>query len=173
MNPYTKVPNLLFEESNLSINSRYLFCILLKYCGKKDTCFPSQKTLAKVMGCSDRYVRKLLNELKVTKIIYVRRTGFNKPNTYKVSKDLMRIQGSSPNMVSDDKPISSHIGTPVPLHTASQLPTNSNYIKEKDKNSKNSSKALEKCKEKLKRMGFNVGSNTKQISFSKQGGNAY
>lgn len=173
MNPYTKVPNLLFEESNLSINSRYLFCVLLKYCGKKDYCFPSQKTLAKVVGCSDRYVRKLLNELKVAGIIYVKRTGFNKPNTYKVSKDLMRIQGSSPNMVSDDKPISSHIGTPVPLHTASQLPTNSNYIKEKDKNSKNSSKGLESCREQLLKKGFNVRSTTKQIGFLKRGGNAY
>lgn len=173
MNPYTKVPNFLFEESDLSIKSRYLFCILLKYCGKKDTCFPSQKTLARVIGCSDRNVRKLLNELIVAGIVYSQRTGFNKPNTYKVSKDLVRNQYSYPDMVRNEKPISPHLGTPVPLHMGSQLPTNSNYIKEKDKNFKSSLKALESCRERLLGKGFNVSSKTKQFGFSKQGGDVY
>lgn len=162
MNQYTKIPNSLFEESQLSVNAKYLFCTLLKYCGKKDYCYPSQKTLGRILGCSERYIRNIAKELVTAEIVSISRSGFNKPNTYKVSKDLVRNLGSSVSNGADGKYGSPHLGTPVPLHMGTTVPPKSTYTKGKDKIHGNSSKGLEKCREKLKKMGFNIGSKSNQ-----------
>jgi DNA-binding transcriptional regulator GbsR (MarR family) len=153
MRNYTKIPNELFEESQLSIVERYLFGLLLKYCGKKDYCYPSQKTIAKIMGYSERYVRVLLKKLEEKKIIYTSRTGFNRPNTYKVSKDLIRNSSSPAKKTINEIHKSPHLGTAVPLHIGKELPPNSTYIKEKDKNKDKNLAALEKCRLDLIRKG--------------------
>ena len=152
MKNYTKIPNDLFEESQLSINARYLFCVLKKYCGKKDFCFPSEKTLARIMGYSERYIRKFIKELVVVGIIFIKRKGFNRPNTYKVSKDLIRNIDSS----MDRKTESYHIGTPVPLYTGTIIPPKSTYIKEKDKIDEKISEEFERCRKSLIKKGFNL-----------------
>jgi len=160
MKNYTKIPNEIFAESQLSIRARFLYCTLLKYCGKNDSCFPGQATLAKVMGFSDRYVRRIIDELIRAKLVVVKRSGFNKSNTYKVSKDLYRNNGSGPSGTERNYR-SSHIGSAVPLHAGADIPTKSTYIKEKDKNYKNSLKAMEKCKQELLRKGFKVRNDSK------------
>jgi len=173
MKNYTKIPNELFEESQLSVNERYLFGLLLKYCGKKDYCYPGQKTLANIMGYSERYVRTLIKKLSKKGIIYISRTGFNKPNTYKVSKDLMRNPSSSGGVINDKIQKSSHLGTVVPLHIGTELPPKSTYIKEKDKNNKASLRGLEKCRGILLRKGFGVQKGNKKEIVPVQGGGAY
>jgi biotin operon repressor len=72
---------------------------MLRYCGNNEWCFPSQKTLAKDMGCSDRYVRELIKELESQGLIFKKRKGYNRANNYKVAKSLAsdRKPGSLPD----------------------------------------------------------------------------
>ena len=152
MKNYTKIPNEIFEKSQLSISERYLFGLLLKYCGNKDFCYPSQKTLARITTFSERYVRKLLKKLEERQIIYIKRTGFNKTNTYKVSKDLM----ITPYTSSDGKSEPCHIGTPVPLYTGTLIPPKNTYTKGKDKINVKNLDGLESARKKLIKKGFDL-----------------
>lgn len=135
MKNFTQVPNEILSKSQLSIQSRYLLCVLLKYCGSKNYCFPSQKTLAFQCNCSTRYIRKLLSELDKNKIIFWERKGFNRSNTYFVSK-LYRNNSSF------------QLGTPEPFHKGSAVPANN--TNELDKF--NSSQGFESLKETVKRL---------------------
>lgn len=153
MKNYTKIPNEIFEDSQLSSRARFLFCVLLKFCGKNDSCFPGQKKLAKILGCSDRYIRTIINELASAKLINIKRVGFNKSNTYKVSKDLYRNNSSDMLNQKDGNNFSSHLGSAVPLSIGISIPDNSTYIKEKDKNNEKSLRALEKCRVELIKKG--------------------
>lgn len=117
---YTKVPNEILEDSQLSIQARYLLIVLLKHCGQDESCFPSQKTLAKTLSLSDRQIRNLLNELITNKFIEKRRFGFNKSNTYIIQKKYR-------------KSTSGHLRTLFPFHEGTTIPTNITYRKEKGK----------------------------------------
>jgi hypothetical protein len=146
---FTQVPNELFEQSQLSIPARYLFCLLLRYCGQKDSCFPSQKTLSHILNYSVRYTAMLLNELKAAGLIKKERTGFNRSNTYFVSKNYEKYISYQPN---DEKHCSSHLRSRVPFHNGTPLPPIDTYTKEKEK--KEISKGFESLRESLTEMEF-------------------
>ncbi len=101
-------------------------CVLTKYAGQDERCYPSQRTLAKDLGCTDRYVRKLLCELLEAQLITKKRTGFNKSNTYTISKDFVKDHrnNSSPQ-----------IGSAYPLHSGNSVPPKNTYRKGKSKRS--------------------------------------
>lgn len=143
MENYTKIPNKMLNKSQLSVQARYLYCVLLKYCGKDEYCYPSQKTLGKVLGYSQRHIRTLLNELIENKLVSKRRSGWNRANTYKVSKSL----------VANKKSGSVHLGSKFPIHQGTKVPPKSTYLKGKGKRSK---KGLKKVKDILKKKGLNV-----------------
>ncbi|MFA6081221.1 MAG: helix-turn-helix domain-containing protein [Patescibacteria group bacterium] len=114
-------------ESCLSIQSRYLYCVLLKYCGRNDSCYPSQMTLGKDLGISTRYIRNLVDELIQAGIVFKKRRGFNRPNTYTVAKRLTH----------EWKKGSYHIGNMNPFNKGNLVPVidiKNIYIKGKDKN---------------------------------------
>lgn len=115
MKNFTQIPNLMFENSQLSIPARYLYCILLSHCRQKDTCFPGQKNLAESIGCSKRHIRTLLKELQKSVLIHIKRTGFNRPNTYTVAKHIER------------NPNSHQIGSVYPLYKGTENPSNNTY----------------------------------------------
>lgn len=120
MKNFTAIHNELFERSQLSIPARLLHCILLKYCGQDDHCYPSQKTLAENLGlCGSRHVRTLLNELINAGLVTKKRSGFNKSNTYKVAKDFVLDRNGN----------SSHLGSKFPLHQGSTVPPKNTYRK--------------------------------------------
>lgn len=125
MKNYTKIPNEMLNQSQLSIPARYLYCVMLRHCGQDNHCFPSQATLGEEIGVTDRYVRSLINELISIGIVYKRRLGYNRANTYTVAKDLKR----------DWKNGSYHLGTKFPLHQGTPVPDKSTYIKGKGKRS--------------------------------------
>ena len=141
MKNYTKIPNQLLEASQLSIPARLLYCILLKYSGSKDNCFPSQKTLGTDIGLSDRHVRSLLIELKDCGLIKPTRRGWNRSNTYEVTKSL--------NV--DRKSGSPLIGNMFPFQQGSELPSNSTYLTGKANKSK---KGFEQLRENMERRGL-------------------
>ena len=155
MRNFTIIPNQIFEQSQLSVPARYLYCVLLKYCGKNEWCFPGQITLGEVLGYSPKHIRTLLNELIGTRLISKKRQGWNRSNNYHVVKllDTDRIPSSHP----DRKPTSALIqtssspqsGSVVPIHNEPAVPPKSIYLKAKVKNSKKGFESLRKRMEEL------------------------
>lgn len=142
MKGYTKIPNQLLDESDLTIQERYLFCVLLRHCGNKDTCFPSQKRLGRMLGYSDRYIRKLIsNIISKTDILVKARHGWNRANTYTLSKDLNLKRNSS----------SYHIGSQFPIHKGTPVPPNSTYLTGKGNTYR---KGMEQMREIMERKGI-------------------
>ena len=123
MKDFTIIPNNLLQKSQLSISARYLHCVLLRYCGQDEKCFPGQKKLANDFGYSARHIRNLLNELIEAGLVQKRRKGWNKTNTYTVAK----------NLEIDRKCSSPHIRNVFPFHQGNEVPNKNTYLKEKDK----------------------------------------
>ena len=133
MKYYTKIPNEVLEANQLSTSARLILCILLKYCGNDDYCFPSQERLSKDINLSPRHIRKLINELVNAGLVAKKRKGFNKPNTYRVTKDFLQYRISN----------TPHLGTEIPIHQGNVVPDKSTYSKGKGKSS---SKKFEKLR---------------------------
>jgi len=144
MKNYTLIHNEIFEESQLSVPAKHLYCVLLKHCGQKDWCYPNQKTLGKCLGKSEKPIRRYLKELELAGIIFKKRKGFNRPNTYKVSKDLL--------IEEDESKMTHHIGSKFPLNIGQELPPNNTYIKVKEKTS--FKRGMEHIGEELTRIGL-------------------
>jgi len=87
---------------------------------------------------SDRYIRKLLDELCDAGVIFKKRMGFNRANNYKVAKSLEISRNSG----------SAHIGSKFPLHQGTIVPPKNTYLKAKGKRS---IKGLEKYRKELER----------------------
>jgi biotin operon repressor len=137
MKNFTIIPNEILCSIQLSIPARYLLCVLLRYCGQDGCCYPSQTTLSDDLGYSERQVRNLLQELKDGGLIHATRRGFNKPNTYEVTKSFVLHtadrKSSSYHLGRHRKYNSSHLGSMFPLHQGNSMPTNITYRKAKDK----------------------------------------
>lgn len=153
MKDFTIIPNDMLRNSQLSVHARYLFCVMLRYCGKSDYCFPSQQTLANDLGYSDRHVRDLIKELERAGLVVKTRKGYNRANTYTVAK-IIQSDRKSVSSLNDGnasktrKSDSVQLGTMIPIHQGSTLPPNSIYLKGKDNNSV-SHKGLEKLRKDL------------------------
>jgi len=86
-NPYKlfrfcPIPNWLMQRQEVSYGAKCLFGQLTQHAGEDGFCFPSQKTLAKELGCSERYIRKLVAELKRHKLIATVRDNTHQSNSY-------------------------------------------------------------------------------------------
>jgi len=131
MKNYTLIGNEIFEQSQLSLPSKFLYCILRKYCGQKDHCFPGQQVLADQMNMTPRMVRHYINELVVNGIIRVTRSGYNRPNTYEVAKEL--VIDRKLTSYHDQKSITPHVGNKFPFQQGNALPPKNTYRKAKEK----------------------------------------
>lgn len=143
MKNFTIIPNQIFEQSQLSVQSRYLYCVLLKFCGQDDWCFPSQTTLGAILGYTSKHIRTLLKELIEIELVSKERRGWNRSNTYYVVKLLD----------TDRIPSSPHLGSEVPLYNETTVPPKSTYLKTKD-NNKYSLKGKEQYRKNLERLGI-------------------
>ncbi len=141
MKNFTIIPNQIFEQSQLTVQARFLYCVLLKFCGNHEWCFPGQITLGKILGYSDKHIRTLLNELIEVKLISKKRRGWNRSNTYHVVKllDTDRVPSSSTNgkstSVSSQTSKFPQSGSKVPVHNETTVPPINTYLKAKDKRS--------------------------------------
>lgn len=159
MKGYTKIPNNMLIESQLTIPARYLYCVLLRYCGKDEWCYPSQKTLAKDLGCSDRHVRDLIKELEMQGLVYKKRKGYNRANNYKVAKSLTSDRKSSSIPVRNndsalvEQSSSAQLGSVFPIHEGTTVPPNSTYLIGKDNNTFNHV-GFEKMRQELIKKGI-------------------
>lgn len=156
MKNFTIIPNEILSPSQLSVQARFLFCVLLRYCGRKNECFPSQITLGEDLGFSDKYIRTLLKELLDEGLISKRRRGWNKPNTYKVVKylDTIRVPVSNKKRKYTSEPFRKskypHSGSPALIHYKPAVPPNNTYVKTKDKRSRKGLEHLRKTMVELK-----------------------
>lgn len=165
MKNFTMVPNPMLKECQISIPARYLYCVLLRYCGQKDYCYPGQETLAEDLGCSSRHIRNLIVELEKNKIIVKDRKGFNRSNTYVVSKTLANDRNSvaslnEGNLQKIRKSKSAHSGKRIPIQLGKSVPTINTYGIRKDKNTF-SHVGLEKLRKEMTRLGLKK--ETKQV----------
>ena len=73
---FTIIPNEVMNNKNLSHGAFKLYSVLASYCyGDKNTCYPSQATLAERMGVSVRTVRRYLQELIDAGLVQKKRRG--------------------------------------------------------------------------------------------------
>lgn len=54
----------VLTDPELSIQAKGLYSLLCTYANKQRECFPSRSTLADIMNVSQRYIYKLMKELK-------------------------------------------------------------------------------------------------------------
>lgn len=72
-------------KSNVSDGTKTLYSLLCSYCyGDKDTCFPSQTTLANDLGVTVRTIQRRLKELVQAGFIEVKRRGLTLTNIYRI-----------------------------------------------------------------------------------------
>lgn len=61
---FIQMPYEIIEDTDISHGAFRLYSHFLIYCRQGTMAWPGQKSLAEKMGCSDRYIRSLLDELK-------------------------------------------------------------------------------------------------------------
>jgi DNA-binding transcriptional MocR family regulator len=71
---FAKLSLVLLRKKDLSFGAKCLYARLGLYAGEDRVCTPSHRTLACELGVSDRYVRKLLTELRKAGLVTWRRT---------------------------------------------------------------------------------------------------
>ena len=76
------IHNWLMARHELSQGAKLCYARLCQYAGRNAETWPKQETLAEELGCSDREVRRCLDELVVANLIAVERRGLGKPNLY-------------------------------------------------------------------------------------------
>lgn len=79
---FTAIPNVILRHRWLSYGAKVTFGVLLSYAWQDNFCWPAQERLAQDLVCSERQVRRFLQELKTHGIIDWKQQGLNLPNIY-------------------------------------------------------------------------------------------
>ncbi|WP_025772897.1 helix-turn-helix domain-containing protein [Neomoorella thermoacetica] len=79
---FTAAPNAVLYDSRISVQARWLYCILLSFAWQENECWPGQERLSKVAGWHLNTVEKYLKELREYGLISWKRQGLNRPNIY-------------------------------------------------------------------------------------------
>lgn len=87
---FTTVPNVVLTAPGLSLAAKALYAILLMFAWQNNECWPGQDKLAEAAGCSDRTVRKYLDELRDYGLISWTQRGLNQTNIYYIH-DLAKV----------------------------------------------------------------------------------
>lgn len=75
MRKFTKVPNSIIEDPNLTCQEKMLYIVLLSYGRKKGYCYPTQITLAKILKRDVKDIRKDLKTLNHQGYLRVEKKG--------------------------------------------------------------------------------------------------
>jgi len=81
-NGFTQVPNVVLEDSRLSLGAKLCYAMLLRYAWQKESCFPGQEALAQALGISRRSVVTFLKELEASGYVKKVRRGLGRTNVY-------------------------------------------------------------------------------------------
>jgi hypothetical protein len=73
---FTQIPNEVLFYDKLTPQARLLYAILVSFAWFENECWPGQTRLAEAMGCSEKMIRKYLNELREHDLVeWKRREG--------------------------------------------------------------------------------------------------
>lgn len=89
--PFIQVYNSVIFSPKLSAKARILYAALVNHAIKTDVVWPSQETLAKLVGCSARHVRTLMKELIEEGLVKILKRGYWKRATEYLLTSLVRI----------------------------------------------------------------------------------
>jgi len=110
---FTAIPNVILENTKITLGARMTYAMLLKYAWQKDFCFPAHKRIAKDLGVSERSVRTFLDELRGKELIEWKRRGLTLPNIYYIlalpspdNKKPLINQGTAISAVQERQPTS-------------------------------------------------------------------
>lgn len=90
---FAQIPNVVFKDPDLSMQSKCVYGLLLTYAWSDGSCFPGQKRMSEELGCSVRMLRKYLSELKRNRLVNWKQRGLNKTNQYYLLP-LSRLDGN-------------------------------------------------------------------------------
>jgi DNA-binding transcriptional MocR family regulator len=79
---YTRVPNTVLRDPDLSPGAKLAYAMLLSYAWHEASVFPGQARLAVDMGVTERSVIRYLQELQDRAWIRIRRRGLGLTNVY-------------------------------------------------------------------------------------------
>ncbi|OPX87271.1 MAG: hypothetical protein A4E53_02543 [Pelotomaculum sp. PtaB.Bin104] len=99
---FTSVPNSVLTAPELSLPAKSIYAILLMFAWQEDECFPGQERLAEVANCTDRTIRKYLDELREFNLISWVQRGLNQTNIYYIH-DTSKIKRLEPLSHKDRK----------------------------------------------------------------------
>lgn len=127
---YTKIPNEIIYDSKITSAEFRTYVAFLSFGWGNNAIYPSQATVAKRIGLTDRAVRNHLKSLKEKGYVIYKRRGFNMSNVY--------------NFLTERNNPSSIVGTTTPDKQTSNKTINNH-------NMEISSKKLESIKDIIKR----------------------
>ena len=81
---FTKVPNFLLTNKELSVGAKLAYAMLLKYAWGDKASYPGQVKLAEDMGAAERSIRTYLKELETSGILEIVQRGLGKTNVYRL-----------------------------------------------------------------------------------------
>lgn len=81
---FIQIPRLVLLHPEISYGAKVVYGVLLHYAWQDDFCFPAQDSLAKDMLCTDRQIRRYLDELKTSKLVSWKQRGLTQPNIYSI-----------------------------------------------------------------------------------------
>lgn len=76
------IPDAILNEQALSMGAKFLYGFLVKLSADKGHCWPTQRALAKHLGCSEREVRNRIKELTKYGLVAASRSAPGKPARY-------------------------------------------------------------------------------------------
>lgn len=79
---FSQIPRTVLRASNLSMQAKTLYALLLDYAWQKGSCFPGQNRLGKDLGVHRNTIQKYLLELRDFGLIKWDRRGFKQTNIY-------------------------------------------------------------------------------------------
>ncbi len=92
---FSQIPRTVLRASNLSMQAKTLYALLLDYAWQKGSCFPGQNRLGKDLGVHRNTIQKYLLELRDFGLIKWDRRGFKQTNIYYIlSLDFLNDQTS-------------------------------------------------------------------------------
>ncbi len=92
---FTTIPNAVMFAKGLSMSAKYLYGLLLLFAWQEGECFPGQAKLSEAANCTDRTIRKYLDELKKYGLISWVQRGLNQTNVYYIN-DLAKVNWAEP-----------------------------------------------------------------------------
>lgn len=120
----------VWRRPEISMASKCLLLDLVFYAGIDGEVFPSQALLAKNLGVSPRYIRKLLTELKNYNLIAWVRRGYSTSNKYTLNEELY-CRNDKKDKSMDGDTSSFMEGVIVPDHSGNVVPAKQSQDKRK------------------------------------------